>query len=86
MPAVAVASSPELVGIDGRTIAFVARTELVEVLDADGRRTVMSLRDADSKIAAALGKPASEYIDIKRLAVAAAAAAFALWALTRRSR
>ena len=79
------APSAELVGIDGRTIVLV-RTDLVEVLDAEGRRTVMPLRDADQKIVAALGKPAIDSREYKRLALAAAAAAFAIWALTRRAR
>jgi hypothetical protein len=79
------APSAELVGIDGRTIVLV-RTDLVEVLDAEGRRTVMPLRDADHKIVAALGKPAFDYSEYKRLALAAAAAALAIWALTRRAR
>jgi hypothetical protein len=79
------APSAELVGIDGRTIVLV-RTDLVEVLDAEGRRTVMPLRDADQKIVAALGKPAFDSREYKRLALAAAAAAFAIWALTRRAR
>jgi hypothetical protein len=82
MPSVALASSPELVGIDGRTIALV-RTDLVEVLDAEGRRTVISLRHADRKIVAAFGKAAPDY---KRIALTAAAAVFTIWALARRAR
>lgn len=79
----AVASGADVVGVDGRTIALVEHTNLVEVLDADGRRTVMPLRHADRKIVAALGKAAPDY---KLLAFTAAAAAFAVWALSRRAR
>jgi hypothetical protein len=73
----------QLVGVDGRTIALVEDTDLVEVLDADGKRTVMPLRHADRKITAAFGKAAPDY---KLVALSAAAAALFVWAVSRRPR
>jgi len=80
---VAIASGRELVGVDGQTVALVEDTNLVEVLDADGRRTVMPLRHVDRKITAALGKAAPDY---RRVALTAAAAAVVVWAIRRCAR